>query len=358
MKLLGLQIGDLTVKYPIIQGAMGVRVSLGNLASAVARAGGIGTIASVCIGPIEQGTRQEFAELNKQTLKQEVIKAKSMSNGGVIGVNILVALTDYKTLVEGAIEGGADVIVSGAGLPLMLPEYAAGSNVKLVPIVSSARVAHIIAARWKKRYNRLPDMFIVEGILAGGHLGFSFEQLEHPENLPLEKILKEVIEVVKTLEKENGKKIPVIAAGGIFDGKDIAKMFHAGASGVQMATRFVCTEECDVAPEFKQAYINCKEEDITIIHSPVQMPGRVIRNKFVKNVVEGGKLRFDCPYHCLKTCVPMEVPYCIARVLLNASKGNLDEGFVFVGQNAYKCTEITTVQKLMQELVEDTEKYL
>ncbi|MBU2614520.1 MAG: nitronate monooxygenase family protein, partial [Elusimicrobia bacterium] len=218
--------------------------------------------------------------------------------------------------------------------------------------------AKILCEKWQRSYSRLPDAFVVEGILAGGHLGFSFEQLEHQENFPLEKILVEVVETVNEIGKKYNKHIPVIPGGGIFDGKDIARMLKLGASGVQMATRFVCTEECDAAQEFKQAYIDAKEEDITIIHSPVQMPGRVIRNEFVKNVVLGNKIRFECPYRCLKTCTPMEVPYCIAKVLINAANGNLKEGFVFVGHNAYKCTEITTVKKLMENLVNETNQYL
>lgn len=359
MKIPQLVIDDLEIKYPIIQGGMGVRVSKANLASAVAREGGVGTIASVCIGPIEGNLKSEFAKLNKKALIKEVEKAKSMANGGVIAVNIMVALTDYETLVQGAIEGGADIIVSGAGLPLMLPEYAKGSKIKLVPIVSSARATKIICEKWLRRFSRLPDAFVFEGILAGGHLGFSFDDIEHMDDFPLDKILVEIIDVVKEYEKKYNKKIPVIAAGGIFDGKDIARVLNLGAAGVQMSTRFVCTFECDVSPKFKQAYIDSKKEDIVIIRSPVQMPGRVIRNTFVKEVVEKNKkVHFECPYHCLKTCVPKETPYCIARVLLNAAEGRLDEGFVFVGQNAYKCDKIITVKELMTELVSETEKYL
>ena len=358
MKIPPLVIGDLKASAPIVQGAMGVRVSKAMLAAAVAKEGGIGTIASVCIGPIENSKKTEFAELNKKALKDEIIKAKSLSNGGIIAVNIMVALTDYVTLVEGAIEGGADIIVSGAGLPLSLPALTKGSNVKLAPIVSSARAARVICEKWQRSYSRLPDAFIVEGILAGGHLGFSFKDLENPQDFPLEKITAEVVNEVNEIGKKYNKHIPVIPGGGIFDGKDIAKMLKLGAGGVQMATRFVCTDECDAAQEFKQAYLDAKEEDITIIRSPVQMPGRVIRNEFVKNVVMGGKVKFECPYRCLKTCIPMQVPYCIAKVLINAVNGNLKDGFVFVGQNAYRCTEITSVKKLMQELVTETEKYL
>jgi len=359
MKIPELHIGDLRIRVPIIQGGMGVRVSRHKLAGAVAKEGGVGTIASVCIGPIEEGSRSEFAKINQHALSEEIKQAKEISHGGIVAVNVMVALTDYETLVTGSISAGADIIISGAGLPLMLPEYAKGSKIKLVPIVSSGRAAKIICEKWDRRFSRLPDAFIVEGILAGGHLGFSFEELEHPEDYPLDRIVTEVIEAVTPYEKQHNIKIPVIAAGGIFDGKDIGRMLQIGAAGVQMATRFVCTDECDASQKFKQAYLDAKKEDITIIRSPVQMPGRVIRNDFVKNVVESSKkIKFDCPYRCLRVCVPMQVPYCIARVLLNACKGNLEEGFVFVGRNAYRCDKITTVKELMHELVTETESYL
>ncbi|OGS20695.1 MAG: 2-nitropropane dioxygenase [Elusimicrobia bacterium RIFOXYA2_FULL_39_19] len=358
MKIPPLIIGDVKATVPVVQGAMGVRISKAGLAAAVAKEGGIGTVASVCIGPIETSSRAEFAQLNKKTLVEEIRKAKSLSNNGIIAVNIMVALSDYISLVEGSIEGGADIIVSGAGLPLMLPSYTKNSNIKLVPIVSSGRAAKIICEKWIRTYNKLPDAFVVEGILAGGHLGFTFEELENPENHPLEKITIDVINAVKEYENKHNKKIPVIPAGGIFDGKDIAKMIALGAGGVQMATRFVCTHECDADIKFKQAYIDAKEEDITIIKSPVHMPGRVIRNEFVKNVVEGDRIKFECSYRCLKNCIPMEVPYCIAKVLINAANGNLKDGFAFVGQNAHRCTQITSVKELMDELVADTEKHL
>ncbi|MFH2070376.1 MAG: nitronate monooxygenase family protein [Elusimicrobiota bacterium] len=359
MRLPNLNIGDLKIKYPIVQGAMGIRVSRSGLAAAVAREGGVGTIAAVCLGPIENAPRSEYARLNKEALMDEVRKAKEMSGGGVIAVNILVALTDFEELARGAAEAGADMIVSGAGLPLMLPEYTKGYNVKHVPIVSSGRAARIMCEKWLRRYSILPDAFVVEGNLAGGHLGFTFEQLQKLEEEPLEKIVVEVVSVAEEYGKKHNKHIPVIGAGGVFTGEDVGKMIELGAGGVQMATRFVCTEECDVSPEFKQAYLDCREEDITIIRSPLQLPGRVIRNDFVKNVIEPNeKVRFSCTYHCIRTCIPMEVPYCIAKVLINAAAGNLDEGFVFVGQNAYKCDKIVTVKELMEELVRGADAYL
>ncbi|MBN1622256.1 MAG: nitronate monooxygenase [Endomicrobiales bacterium] len=359
MKLPVLKIGDIEIKIPIIQGAMGVRISKAGLASAVTNQGCLGTISSVGIGPVEGKHISEYGALNAVALKENIIKAKEMCDGGPIAVNILVAQTDYELLVKACIEAGADIIVSGAGLPFMLPEFTRDSNIKLVPIVSSGRAAKIIADKWFKKYSLLPDAFVVEGTLAGGHLGFSFEQMENMQDYPLEKLIGEVLDVTKDLEHKHGKKIPVIAAGGIYDGKDIAKFIKLGAGGVQMATRFVCTEECDASQEFKQAYLDAKEEDITLIKSPVGLPGRVIRNSFIKDIVESGKKAvFSCPYHCLKTCVPTKVPYCIAKALLNAFYGKMEEGFAFAGSNVYRCDKITTVKELITELVEETKKYL
>ena len=359
MKLPSLHIGDLEIKIPIVQGGMGVRISRAGLASAVTNAGGLGTISGVGIGPVEDKTREEFALLNASTLKEEIKKAKKATNGGVIAVNILVAQTDYEPLVKSCIEAGADIIVSGAGLPFMLPEYTKGTNIKLIPIVSSGRAAKVIAEKWYKRSNHLPDAFIVEGVLAGGHIGFSYEQLQHPQDFPLEGCVTDVLSAAEELKQKYGKKIPVIAAGGIFDGKDIARFLKLGASGVQMATRFVCTNECDAAPEFKQAYLDAKSpDDVTIIKSPVQMPGRVIRNAFVKNVIEANKkVPFKCNYHCLHTCIPNEVPYCIARVLFDASAGKLDSSFAFAGANVYRCNKIVHVQELIHELVTEAEEH-
>ncbi|MEW6040942.1 MAG: nitronate monooxygenase family protein, partial [Elusimicrobiota bacterium] len=338
----------------------GIRVSKSSLAGAVAREGGVGTIAAVCLGPIENAPKSEYARLNKEALMDEIKKAREISHGiGAIAVNILVALTDYEALACGAVEAGADMIVSGAGLPLNLPEITKGSKTKNIPIVSSARAARIMCEKWLKKYSVLPDAFVVEGNLAGGHLGFTFEQLQKLEEEPLDKIMREVISVAKEYGEKHGKNIPVIAAGGVFTGEDIGKMIELGAAGVQMASRFVCTEECDVSPKFKQAYLDCKEEDITIIRSPLHLPGRVIRNDFVRNVIEPNKkVKFSCSYHCIKTCIPMEVPYCISKVLINSAAGNLDEGFVFVGQNAWRCDKIVTVKELMEELVTGAEKYL
>jgi NAD(P)H-dependent flavin oxidoreductase YrpB (nitropropane dioxygenase family) len=270
------------------------------------------------------------------------------------GVNIMCAITNYDDLVDAAQVESVDVIISGAGLPLRLPSLIKNDKTKLVPIVSSARAAHIICSVWQRRYKRLPDAIVVEGPLAGGHLGYSREELNDSENFYLDKILQEVLSVVQEFGKDE-VKIPVIAAGGIFDGKDIARVIRMGASAVQMATRFVCTHECDASLKYKEAYLSSKEKDIVIIQSPVGMPGRVIRNEFVKRISEGKRIDFDCAFQCLSTCDPKKVNYCIAKALINAYRGDLNNGFAMCGSNAYRIKKIISVKELITELVEEAQ---
>ena len=343
-----LKIGDLEINPPIIQGGMGVRVSGSGLASAVANEGCAGIIASVGLGAYEDFSALEFVELNNNALRAEIRKARSLSSG-VIGVNVMVVLSNYEELVKVCVEEKVDIIICGSGLPLDLPKQTKGSNIKLIPIVSSARAFNIIYRKWKQNYNKVPDAVILEGPLAGGHLGFSYDEIINEKALPLEQLVKELVEFVETLEET----IPVIAAGGIFDGNDIAKFLKIGASGVQMATRFVCTIECDVHDDFKQAYITSKKEDIVIINSPVGLPGRVIRNDFTQRVMKGETIPFKCPFHCLRSCNPRTAPYCIAQVLADASKGMLLNSFVFAGSNAYRCKEIVSVKTLINQLKDE-----
>ncbi|OHB59568.1 MAG: 2-nitropropane dioxygenase [Planctomycetes bacterium RBG_13_44_8b] len=343
-----LRIGDLEVSPPIIQGGMGVRVSRASLASAVANEGCVGVIASAGLGQFENHPESEFAKVNAKALRDEIRKARSLTSG-IIGVNIMVALTDYENLVKTAIDEDVDIIISGAGLPLHLPGYLNGKDIKLVPIVSSARALEIICRKWKGQFNKIPDAVIVEGVKAGGHLGYSYEDIINKTTFTLEQIIEGVIEIANSYNPN----IPVIAAGGIFNGEDIAHFLGLGASGVQMATRFVCTYECDVHKNFKQAYLDAKAEDITIIPSPVGLPGRVINNSFVEKIKNGETMPFECSYQCLKTCDPRKAPYCIAKVLANAAEGNMDESFAFAGSNAYKCKEIVSVKSLIQQLVQE-----
>ncbi|HEY3281707.1 MAG TPA: nitronate monooxygenase family protein [Armatimonadota bacterium] len=354
-----LQIGDRVARVPIIQGGMGVGVSLSGLASAVARAGGIGVIAGAGLGLVVSPKGERFAENNLIVLRDEVQKAREMAPGGLIGVNLMVALTDYAEMCRTASEAGVDFIFSGAGLPLALPHFVENPSVKLVPIVSSGRAAGLISSAWKKKYSRIPDAFVVEGPKAGGHLGFSRLQLQTMELYPIEQLLTDTLEAVRPYEEAAGRPIPVVAGGGVFDGADIARMIRLGASGVQMATRFVCTDECDADPAFKQAFLSAKPEDVIFVNSPVGMPGRAIRNVFLNRLEQGEKVHTTaCPYHCLKTCDPETKPYCIAIALNQARLGNLDQGLIFAGANVTKVTSIVPVAELMQELVTEAEEAL
>ncbi|MCK4338927.1 MAG: nitronate monooxygenase [Candidatus Cloacimonetes bacterium] len=351
MEIPKLQIGSLTADIPIIQGGMGVRVSLSALASAVANEGGIGTISSIGLGDIE-ASKKEYERISREALMTEIHKAKSKTDGH-LAINFMGVLSNVNDLIQTSIEEGIKMIVFGAGLPTKLPALVHDPSVNLVPIVSSARVAELILRVWNKRYERTADGLILEGPLAGGHLGFSEEQLEHPEEYSLEKLLPEVLEVIKTYEDKYGRKIPVITGGGIYDGKDIARMLSLGASGVQMGTRFVCTKECDVSNEFKQAYLDAKEEDIVIIKSPVGMPARAIQNRFLNDLEVKGKLKIKCPYRCLTVCKVDKARYCIALALINSYLGDVDHGLIFCGQNAYRIDKIITVKELIQELLSE-----
>jgi nitronate monooxygenase len=355
MKLPSLKIGDLNVKVPIIQGGMGIGVSGSKLAAAVANEGGVGIISGVQIGYREPDFQTNTLEANVRAMKNELKAARELSPEGVIGVNLMVAITHYDEMVQACIEGGADLIISGAGLPMNLPKLVEGSNVKIAPIVSSGKAATLIIKNWTKKYSRLPDLVVVEGPEAGGHLGFKREELDEDAKRPLEEIVTEVIGAVAVFEKEFGKKIPVVAAGGVYTGEDIARFIKLGAAGVQMGTRFVATDECDADPKYKQAYLDAKKEDIQIIISPVGMPGRAIRNELIKKVEEGRIPPKRC-YNCIKKCNPKETPYCISKALIEAVEGNLDEGLIFVGSNAYRLEKIVSVKELMNELVSEAEK--
>lgn len=344
-----LKIGDLTARLPIIQGGMGVGISLSGLAAAVAEEGGIGVIAAAGLGMLDYDFKTKFLEANITRLRSEIRRARDMTKG-IIGINIMVALSNYAEYVKASIEEGIDIIFSGAGLPLSLPQYLEEkSKTKLVPIVSSARAASVVCRKWLDKYDYLPDAIVVEGPKAGGHLGFKEDQIFDPE-YSLEKIVPEVVNEMKQFELKAGRSIPVIAAGGIYSGEDIYDIMQLGASGVQMATRFVTTEECDASIDFKKAYINSKKEDVTIIKSPVGMPGRAIRNSFTDDITAGANKPYRCPYHCIITCDYKNSPYCIALALTNAQKGNLSQGFAFTGANAYKADKIISVKELMNTL--------
>lgn len=351
-----LRIGDKIAKLPIIQGGMGIGVSLSNLAAAVANAGGIGVISGAQPGFKEPDFRTDNEQANLRGLEKEIRNAKSLSPEGIIGVNFLASVTNYADMVKVAVKEKVDLIISGAGLPKNLPSFVQGTTTKIAPIVSSGKAAKTITKLWLKKYDYLPDAIIVEGPKAGGHLGFSFEDLKG--NLPnITDIVKEVIQSIKEFEAKYNKHIPVIAAGGIFDGKDIAEAIKEGADGVQMSTRFVTTEECDAHENFKQAYIDAKEEDIQIIVSPVGMPGRAIRNKFVEQV-EAANLKIKHCYRCLRGCNPATAPYCITDALVASVEGDIDNGLVFIGSNGHRVDKIMKVKDLMNSLIDEANRYL
>lgn len=351
-----LKIGDLVARVPIVQGGMGVGISLSRLASAVANEGGIGVIAGAMIGMKEPDVAKNPIEANLRALSREITKAREATQG-IIGVNIMVALTTFSEMVRTSIEHKADIIFSGAGLPLDLPKHLNDMceqkkeefRTKLVPIVSSARAASVIAKKWVSRFDYLPDAFVVEGPKAGGHLGFKPEEIEDP-NYALENVIPAVVDAVKPFEDAKGRAIPVIAAGGVYSGDDIRQFLALGASGVQMGTRFVATHECDANERFKQAYVEAREEDVTIIKSPVGMPGRAIGNDFIEAMREGAKKPFKCVFKCISSCEQEKTPYCIAAALINAMKGNLERGFAFSGSNVFRVDGILSVRELIDSL--------
>ncbi|MDM8542106.1 nitronate monooxygenase family protein [Desulfococcaceae bacterium HSG9] len=352
MRLPELKIGDLTSRLPIIQGGMGIGVSMSRLASAVADKGGVGVISGAMTGIGEPDVTSNSTQANLRVLKREIRNAKQATSG-VLGVNIMFALTDYPALVETSLDEGIDIIFVGAGLPLDLPGYLKnGHRTKLVPIISSARAAKIICKRWLSRFDYLPDAFVVEGPAAGGHLGFKPEQLDDPD-FALDKLVPEVIKTVNQFANARNQPIPVIAAGGIYTGADIYRFLKLGVAGVQMGTRFVATHECDADDNFKQVYINAHKEDMVVINSPVGMPGRAVRNDFINQVNDGQKKPFKCPFHCIKPCTRETSPYCITLALESARRGRFRSGFAFAGKNAYRVDKVVSVSELIDELIDE-----
>ena len=352
----GIRIGNLAIAVPIIQGGMGVGISLSGLAAAVANEGGVGVISSAGLGLLYKEFSTDFLEASIYGLKEEIRKAREKTIG-VIGVNVMVAMTNFADMIKTAIAEKVDMITAGAGLPLDLPSFLKkDSNTKLVPIVSSARAARIICEKWKANYDYLPDAVIVEGPKAGGHLGFKEEQI-NDNDFSLEKLVPEIVSELKTFEDKYNVRIPLFAAGGIYTGEDIHKIIELGASGVQMGTRFVTTDECDASPEFKQAYINAISSDIEIIRSPVGMPGRAILSNFITKVKEGKKQPKKCPFKCIKTCDISKSPYCIIIALTNALKGNFESGYAFAGSNAFRATRISSVKEVFQSLINEYKEW-
>lgn len=347
-----LQIGQYAFPLPLVQGGMGVRISIRDLVVAVLNMGGLGTLTSMGLGDLSQGmSSQEFIRTSREALLREISYIQERTDKP-FAVNIMGALSNAEHLIRTAVEAGVKIIVYGAGIPpRTIPALVDDPTVALIPIISSARLARLILTQWM-RNGRTPDAFIIEGPLAGGHLGFSFEQLEHIEDYPLSKILTETLEIIKPFEDACGRKIPLITAGGIYTGDDIAHMLSLGASGVQMGTRFVATHECPVSMEFKQAYIKATPGDIRITKTPVGMPGRVLNNEFLKRLEAGGVPKPRCPFHCILSCERDKAGFCIAEQLDNSFKGDIDNGLIFCGANVHRIDRIISVHELVSELME------
>lgn len=350
-----LRIGKHEARYPLIQGGMGVRISAGSLAGHVAKCGGVGLVASPGIVlNSEFFNGSNYLKNSSLALKEELRKAYEIAPDGIVGVNVMVALTDFEELVVAAVEGGAKVLVCGAGLPLTLPGLTAHApDVALVPIVSSVRAAQLIAKKWDKAYNRLPDAVVVEDPdTAGGHLGEKIENIGNGDYDQYETV-RGVKEFFRT---EYNLDIPIIAAGGIWDRADVLHALAEGADGVQMASRFVTTVECDADDAFKQAYLDCKKEDIGLIMSPAGLPGRAILTN-QQGIIDYDRDRAStCSHGCLKKCSYKESGerFCIVRSLDRAQRGEVDSGLIFCGTNAYKATRIETVQEIFDELFAET----
>lgn len=350
MTYLPLEIGNKILKYPIVQGGMGVGISLGGLAGAVAKAGGLGIISSAQIGFQEEDFDKNPFEANLRAMEVEYEKARAQAPDGVIGFNIMVALQHYKEYVIQAAKIGADIIISGAGLATELPAYVKGFATKIAPIVSGERAAEVLLRMWDKKYQTTADMVVIEGPLAGGHLGFHKEEAESISEETYEGTIQKIIQVVKDYAKKYGKKIPIVVAGGIDTPRKVKRVLELGADGVQVASPFVATVECDAAEGFKQKYVEATREEIQLVTSPVGMPGRAIRNGFVERVEAGVREPITRCYGCLRKCNPAEIPYCITQALITSARGDGENGLVFCGANTYKINKISTVQEVIENL--------
>lgn len=329
---------------------MGVGISKSSLAGAVAKLGGIGVISGVQIGYDEEDFETNTINANIRALRKHISEAKRISGGGIIGVNFMVAMKNYELYVKEAIKSGIDIIISGAGLPTKLPSLVKGTNTKIAPIVSTSKAASVILKMWDRKEKTTADLIVVEGPKAGGHLGYNNEELCDIDKIDYDEEFLKILEVAKTYEKKYNTKIPVVAAGGISSSEDVKKYIDLGASGVQVGTRFVATYECDAHENFKMAYVNSTKDDIHIVKSPVGMPGRAIKNKFIKEV-KTSKPEIKKCYNCLIPCDPKDTPYCISQALINAVNGDLDNALLFCGSDAYKIDKLSSAEEVINDLV-------
>ena len=345
-----LKIGEKLTKVPLIQGGMGVGISLGRLAGTVAREGGVGVISTAQIGYREPDFDRDPAEANLRAIESEMKKARSISPDGIIGYNVMTALSEHAAHVKAAVKAGADIIISGAGLPVDLPALTQGSRTRIAPIVSTDKSANVILKYWDRKYKRTADLVVIEGPEAGGHLGFRREEIEDYSRAAYAEEIRKIIKTVQKYAQNYNTEIPVVAAGGIYDSSDVKRIMALGVDGVQVATRFVTTEECDADIRYKEAYVKASREDIQIVKSPVGMPGRAIVNSFMKRVINGEKIPHSPCHRCLAKCSPAEIPYCITDGLVNAARGNIENALLFCGAQAWRAEKIDTVREAVQEL--------
>ena len=336
------------LSVPVIQGGMGVGISMGNLAGHVAKEGGMGVISTASIGFREPGFWEEPLEAGKRALAAEIKKAKEISEGnGMVAINAMVATTHFEEMVRVACENGIDAIICGAGLPLPLPGIVGDTDVLIAPIVSSGKAVRTIMRYWDRNYGRKPDFIVVEGHRAGGHLGFSYEEAEKAAGEPLDQIVRDVTGIAD---------VPVIAAGSVFGIEEVRSVKEAGAWGIQIATPFIATEECDASRRFKDVIISGSEEDVTIIKSPVGMPGRALKTPLVERTQRGERVPPKKCLQCIKTCKPAETPFCINQALINGFYGKYEEGLFFCGANVGNVNEMTTVKAVMEKTAKKWEK--
>lgn len=352
MAIKAVRIKNKTIDKPVLQGGMGVGVSMGGLAGAVAACGGLGCISTADAGYLEPDFDNNSFEANLRAIDKEIKKAREISGGrGMIAVNAMVATRQYEAAVKQAVISGADAVISGAGLPLNLPEYVGDADIAIAPIISSKRAGKVVLEYWRKHYNRTADFIVIEGCRAGGHLGFNEESLIKGECETLDEILPQVLELKARYEKLYNVNIPVFVAGGIYTFGDLVHYIDLGASGVQVATRFIATYECDASKAYKDVYINARDEDVRIIHSPVGMPGRALATPLIKQLEEKGHVPVSRCVACISSCKGKKSIYCITDALINAVKGNYDSGLFFCGDNVGRIDKMMHVSQLMDELV-------
>lgn len=351
MNLKPLTINGKTVQFPIIQGGMGIRISLSNLANACINSGIVATISAAQVGFLRKNFRKDPIGENFKELTKEINKVRASNPNGILGVNLMHAMNYFPEYASFLATQDIDFIVSGAGLPLDLPEYIKDSKVKGAFIISSARAAKILLRSWERRYNYMPEFIVCEGPLAGGHLGFSKEDMESGNVMSLEDIVEETKKIVKVYEEKYEIKIPIIAGGGVHDGADMAKMLSVGADGVQISTRFIASHECDASLDYKMMIVNSKENDIVRVSSPAGLPGRAVRN-FLTKKLEKENIKVSYCVNCLKTCKKVGIPYCITEQLGNSSAGDVN-GLIFTGAKAYLINKLDYVENIVNEIIRD-----